>query len=543
MSRPRVLVQESANHPAALPALGRGALDWPWHAHPQESLLATAVVAARRRGKRAEPGLSAQPGPLNGLDAYVANAVRAWKTPGLAIAVVKDGEVVFAKGYGVRRLGSPEAVDDRTLFAIGSTTKAMTAAALGMLVDEGKLAWDDPVIKHLPWFAVKDSYATREIRVRDLLTHRAGVPNTDALWYEQDTPAREVIGRLREVELETSMRTHFTYQNVMYATAGEVVAAVSGMPWSTFVATRIFEPLGMTATIPTAATLSRQPNVAQPHFEIDGRVEVIRNASVDSVAPAGAVWSSVRDMAQWLKMLLAGGKASGAAGSSPRALVSDKVIAELFAPQTMVGADAFYPTMRLTKPHWTTYGLGWFQSDYGGEKVDFHTGSIDGMVAIAGLIRDRGLGVYVLANLDHAELRHALMYKVFDLYLGRPTRDWSAEMLALYGELAKESADKKTTAEAERVTGTTPALTLDRYAGTYTDPLLGVVTITLRGTRLHAEYGHGFVGALEHWHYDTFKATWDARWRGTSLITFQMDARGRVVSVTTDQGRFARAAP
>jgi CubicO group peptidase (beta-lactamase class C family) len=183
---------------------------------------------------------------------------------------VKDGEIVFAKGYGVRTLGAPEPVDERTLFAIGSTTKAMTAAALGILVDDGKLTWDDPVVKHLPWFALKDAYATREMRVRDLLTHRGGVPNTDLLWYGQSWTTREIVARLREVELETSFRTHFTYQNVMYAAAGEVVAAVSGMSWADFVTTRIFRPLGMTGTIATAATLDRQPNVAQPHYEIDG---------------------------------------------------------------------------------------------------------------------------------------------------------------------------------------------------------------------------------------------------------------------------------
>lgn len=492
-------------------------------------VLAVAVLTAR--------AADAQPGPLAGLDAYAAQAVRNWRAPGLAIAVVKDGEIVFAKGYGVRTLGAPDVVDDRTLFAIGSTTKAMTAAALGMLVDEGKLAWDDPVTKHLPWFALKDPYVTREIRVRDLLTHRAGVPNTDSLWYEQRTSTREIIGRLRDVDPETSMRTHFTYQNVMYATAGEVVAAVSGMPWADFVTTRIFRPLGMTDTIATAATLARQPNVASPHFEIDGKVTVIRNASVDAVAAAGAVWSSVHDMAQWMKMLLAGGVVNGTR------LLSEKTMAELFAPQTMVGADAFYPTARLTKPHWTTYGLGWFQADYAGEKVDFHTGSIDGMVAIHGLIRDRGLGVYVLSNLDHAEVRHALMYRVFDAYLGRPTRDWSTDMQTLYRDLAKEGEAAQKKVEAERVMGTSPSLALDRYAGTYSDPVLGVLTITRRGDGLQAQYGDGFVGPLAHWHYDTFKATWDARWRGTSLVTFRIDAHGKVAAVTTDQGTFTRTEP
>jgi CubicO group peptidase (beta-lactamase class C family) len=479
-----------------------------------------------------------QSDPLAGFDAYVAQAVRDWKTPGLAVAVVKDGAVVFAKGYGVRRIGALDPVDDGTLFAVGSTTKAMTAAAIGMLVDDGTLSWDDPVTKHLPWFALADPYVTREVRVRDLLTHRAGVPNTDQLWYEQTTPAREVIARLREVPLESSLRSHFTYQNVMYSAAGEVVAAVSGMPWSEFVRTRIFTPLGMAGTIPTAATLGARSNVAAPHYEIDGVVSAIRNASVDSVAPAGSVWSSVRDMAEWLRMLLAGGTTRGG-----QRLLSEKTVAELFAPQTMVGEDAFYPTARLTKPHWTTYGLGWFQADYGGEKVDFHTGSIDGMVAIAGLIRDHHLGVYVLANLDHAELRHALMYSVFDRYLGRPARDWSADMRTLYAGLAREAETRRAKADAERVSGTSPTLPLDRYVGRYTSPVYGTVVVTRPGAGLRAEFGTGFAGPLEHWHYDTFRAVWDAKWRGTAPATFQIDARGRVASVTTSGITFQREQP
>jgi Domain of unknown function (DUF3471) len=263
-------------------------------------------------------------------------------------------------------------------------------------------------------------------------------------------------------------------------------------------------------------------------------------------------------MAQWMKLLLAGGIVPGAgavAGTGNRAgasagpgsngtrLLSEKVIAELFAPQTMVGADAFYPTARLTKPHWTTYGLGWFQSDYAGEKVDFHTGSIDGMVAIHGLVRDRGLGVYVLANLDHAELRHALMYRVFDAYLGRPARDWSADMLALYRGLAKEGDDRRKKADAERVKGTSPTLPVDRYVGTYTNPILGSLTVARDGASLRVRFGSAYQGTLAHFHYDTFVATWDARWRGTARATFQIDGRGQVASVTSSLGTFTRTQP
>ena len=223
---------------------------------------------------------AAQPAALAGFDDGVAKGVHDWQVPGLAVAVVKDGEVVFSKGYGVRELGKPAAVDAHTLFAVGSTTKAMTAALIGMLVDEKKLSWDDPVVKHLPWFQLSDPYLTREITVRDLLTHRAGLGNADYLWYGQETEPREILRRVRLLTPAYSLRSSFIYQNVMYAAAGAVIEAVTGQSWEDVMRTRLFEPLGMSETIATAATLARQPNVAMPHDTIDGKVRTIENASV-----------------------------------------------------------------------------------------------------------------------------------------------------------------------------------------------------------------------------------------------------------------------
>ena len=480
------------------------------------------------------PAAVAQPSQLAGFDAAVAKAVQDWKTPGLAVAVVKDGQVVFSKGYGVRELGKPAAVDAETLFAIGSTTKAMTAALVGMLVDEKKLEWDDPVVKHLPWFQLKDPYLTREITVRDLLTHRAGLGNADYLWYGQATEPREILRRVRLLDASYSLRSSFIYQNVMYAAAGAVIEAVSGQSWEQMMRTRIFEPLGMRGTIATAATLARQPNVARPHDIIGGQLRVIDNAAVDAVAPAGSVWSSVRDMAKWMQLLLDGGTVNG------RVLLKPETVAELFKPQAMVTPQAFYPTARLTKPHWMTYGLGWFQQDYRGRAVDYHTGSIDGMVAIHGLIRDERLGVYVLANRDHTELRHALMLNVFDRFTGAGDRDWSAELMKLYGDLQNEADERRKAEEAKRVTGTSPSLALDRYAGTYTDALFGDVVISLDGGKLRARYGTAYSGVLEHWNYDTFRATWDAAWRGTALLTFGLDANGQPATVRGFGGTFRR---
>jgi len=477
---------------------------------------------------------AAQSTPLAGFEEAVGKAVQDWRVPGLAVVVVHDGKVVVSKGYGVRELGKPEPVDTHTLFAIGSTTKAMTAAIIGMLVDEKKVAWDDPVVKHLPWFQLSDPYLTREITVRDLLTHRAGLGNADYLWYGQETDSREILRRVRLITPAYSLRSSFIYQNVMYAAAGAVIEAVTGQPWEQVIKTRIFEPLGMSETIATAATLARQPNVAMPHDIIDGQVRVIENASVAGVAPAGSVWSSVSDMAKWMMLLLNRGKVGD------RVLLKPETVEELFKPQTMVTDEAFYPTARLTQPKWKTYGLGWFQQDYRGHAVDFHTGSIDGMVAIHGLLRDSGVGVYVLANRDHAELRHAIMLNVFDRFIGGAARDWSGELQALYGDLDKRAAAARKKAEDARVQGTSPTLPLARYAGTYADPLYGEVVVTIEGDQLHARYGGAYVGTLEHWNYDTFRAKWDAAWRGTALATFVIDAQGKPSKLNVLGASFVR---
>ena len=479
---------------------------------------------------------AAQPPPLTGFDDLVARAMKDWRVPGLAMAVAKDGQIVIERGYGVRQAGQPDAVDTHTLFAIGSTTKAMTAALVGMLVDDKLLAWDDPVVKHLPWFQLKDPAVTRELTVRDLLTHRGGLGNADYLWYGQSNSTEEILKRVRLIEPAYSVRSSFIYQNIMYAAAGAVIEAAGRKPWAETIRLRIFEPLGMRDSIATAAALKAHTNVAAPHDIVGGQVRVIENMSVDPVASAGAVWSSASDMAKWMQFLLDGGRAGG---PGRKQLISDATFAELFKPQTIAPFE-MYPTTRVVKPHWMTYALGWFQQDYRGRAVDFHTGSIDGMTAIHGLMRDDRLGVYVLANLDHAELRHALMYTVFDRYIGAPERDWSSELLKLYAEIRQQADEARQKEEEKRVRGTTPSLPLAQYAGTYSDPLRGDVEVSLIDGGLRLHYGSGFAGPLEHWHYNTFRAKWTAGWRAPTLVTFALNADGKPADVELMGGRFVR---
>lgn len=481
------------------------------------------------------PAIAQKPDPkVAAFDAYVVQAVKDWGAVGLAVAVVKDGKTVFAKGYGVRELGKPDPADASTLFAIGSTTKAMTAAAVGMLVDEGKVRWDDPVTKYLPGFTLGDPYVTREVTVRDLLTHRAGLANGDVLWYRKDTSMDEVLRRARFIPAAYSLRSSFIYQNVMYAAAGAVVAAASGMPWERFVETRIFAPLGMTRTVATLAGTAGKANVASPHFRIDGAPRVISNAAVDPVAPAGSVWSSVTDMAKWAAFMIDSGRVNG------QALLKPATWAELFKPQTMVPPAGFYPTQQLTQPHWMTYGMGWFQHDYRGQMVQFHTGSIDGMVAIIGLIPEQRLGVYVLANLDHVEARHALMYRAFDTWLGVSGRDWSTDLLHLYGDLDAQGDSAEARALRQRVPDTKPSLALDAYAGAYADSLAGRLEVSIENGGLALRLSSQLHARLEHWNYDTFRARWDNAWQGTPAATFEIGASGRVEAVRFQGARFGR---
>ncbi|HJR67650.1 MAG TPA: serine hydrolase [Gemmatimonadaceae bacterium] len=471
---------------------------------------------------------------LNELDAYITRAVAEWRIPGLAISIVKDDSVVFAKGYGVRELGKPGAVDAGTRFAIGSTTKAMTAIALGMLVDEKKVRWDEPVITYLPGFRVGDPYVTRELTVRDLLTHRGGLGNADLLWASADYTAEEITRRVATLAPAYSLRSRFIYQNIMYAVAGDVIAAASGMPWAQFLRTRIFEPLGMKATEPTLAALQGQANIATPHAELSDTIRPITNRPVDAVGPAGSVWSSVGDMAKWARFILDSGRVGG------KRLLSEATFREVLSPQ-VVAPREMYSTMTLVRPHFFTYGLGWFLHDYQGEAVAMHTGSIDGMSALIGLIPDRRLGVYVLANLDHAELRHALMYRVFDMYSGNAPRDWSKELLALYGGLERQADSAQQDQIRRRVADTRPSLPLDRYAGTYTNQTYGNAVVTIRDGVLHFAFGRGRAGTLTHWHYDTFQAKWDDVRRGPSFVVFAPDGAGGVSSVRAFGITFTRA--
>lgn len=461
------------------------------------------------------------PVQIKKLDDYIEKARQQWDAPGLAVAVVKDGKVIQAKGYGVRELGKAEKVDGQTIFAICSTTKAITAAAMGMLVDEGKVSWDDKVIKHLPDFQLYDPYVTRELRVRDLFTHNAGLGNADFLWGDTDLSSDSILHQMRLLPLSYPFRGGYTYQNIMYLAAGQLIAKVSGMSWEDFVQKRIFQPLGMTNTYANQQRSLVQKNRSVPHFKIEGKITPITDSNADAIAPAGSIWSSIEDMAKWTQFVLDSAKVNG------KRLLKPETYAEWFKPQAIVSNEGFYPTQALTKPHWKTYALGWFQHDYNGRAVSFHTGSLAGTIAILGTIPDEKIGVYVLGNLDHAEVRHAIMYKVFDVLGGQENgRDWSTEFKILYDDIIKKAETEEKQQEAKRVANTKPSLPLERYVGTYTHPLYGQAVVESKNGKLVVRMSSKAFMTLEHWHFDTFRGSWNKAWDGKSYVTFRLDEHG-----------------
>jgi len=475
--------------------------------------------------------LSYSQSSVDSFDKYVESARQQWQVPGLSIVVVKDGKVVFEKGYGVRELGKSDPVTNETLFGSMSTTKAMTVACLAMLVDEGKIGWDDKVIKYLPDFRVGDPYVTNELRVRDLLTHSAGLGNADFLWSWTPTIANaEVLRRMQYANPAYSLRSSFIYQNIMYLVAGTVIERVSGMPWEQFIRERLFSPLGMKNSFPNLSLSRSYLNRSASHFEVKGKIEVIPEMPADSIAPAGAVWSTADDIGKWVAFMLGDGTANG------KVLIKPATFNEILKPQVIVPAPQFYPTVAITKPHWMTYGLGWFQHDYRGEMVNFHTGSLDGRTAIIGLMRDKKLGVYIFGNLDHAELRHALMYKVFDVFgFGDNTRDWSSEFKTLYDGIKEQGRKRQEAVRAMRKTGTAPNLPLEAYAGRYSDPFYGSIDIQLSNGKLRSNLGNGLEADLEHWQFDSFMGTWNKSWWDQSLFTFSISpVAPNVDSITVD---------
>jgi CubicO group peptidase (beta-lactamase class C family) len=478
------------------------------------------------------------------LDGWVQRTMTAFEVPGLSLAVVKDGKVVVAKGYGVRKLSEPAAVDARTLFGIASNTKVFTATALGILVDEGKIRWDAPVIDYVPWFQMSDPYVTREMTVRDLLVHRSGLGlgAGDLLWWPASTYNRkEIAQRLRYIPLATSFRSAYAYDNVLYLVAGEVIEAISGQSWEDFVQSRILEKVGMTSSNVRHSDATKGGNVASPHAPVDGKVRPIAAFDSDNTNPAGGINSNAEDMAKWLLVQLAEGRlASGSA------LIRPATARQLSTLVTPMPIGAGWPELRDIHPNFTGYGLGLVLLDYRGHKLLTHTGGLPGYVSKVAMIPDAGLGIAILTNQESSAAFEAIADHIMDAYLGAQTSDWIAVYQAIEKRTRAASALSTLSGTATRAAESKPSLPFERYAGKYRDAWYGDMTIALLraegASAGQATAGSGLTikfdrtpllsGTLEHWQYDTFVARWtDREVRADAFVTFALTPEGTIDTV------------
>jgi CubicO group peptidase (beta-lactamase class C family) len=444
-----------------------------------------------------------------------------WEVPGAAVAVVKDGEVVYSGGVGLRDEDGGGAVSGRTVFAVGSTTKAFTAAAIGMLVEEGAVGLDRPVRDYIPELDLFDDHATGHLTVRDLLAHRSGIERHDAVWYRSGLGPPQLIERLRYLRPSADLRERFFYNNLMYVVAGEVVARVTAGTWEEFVRRRLFEPLAMARTSIGAPAAADQ-DVASPHgVDRDGAIVSVPLYRGTEVAAASGISSTADDMARWIRLLLGLGIFDGTR------LMAESTVTDLFTPQAVVSA------VGPREVPITTYGLGWFVESYRGRLMVSHTGSIDGFYSIVVLLPSDGLGVVVLTNRSQHHVPEVVSRWVVDRFLGLPEINWNARYTAQDELLRGEREAALSAREEQRRADTEPRVSEQSLAGSYRHPAYGDFVVEAADGGLTATF-HGMTGPLEHFQEDVFLlkvANWGLR--DEFVVRFQYAADGAVMSLSS----------
>jgi len=477
--------------------------------------------------------------PPADLDAYVASSMKTFDVPGIAVAIVKDGKVVAAKGYGIRKLGDAAPVDEFTMFGIGSNTKAFTTAALATLVDEGKLSWDDPVYQRLPGFVMYDPYVSHEMTIRDLLTHRSGMGlgEGDLLFWPHSTYTREeVIYKLRFMKPVSSFRSHYAYDNLLYMTAGQIIPAVTGTTWDDYIRQHIFAPLGMNHSNVSNQAFKPGDDYAFPHSNVDGKLQVIPFGELDNAGPAGSINSCAADMAKWVQLQLNRGKFVDHDGR----LFTEQRSKEMWSAQTILPVGDPPPPLAGLKANFADYALGWGLRDYHGRKLVGHTGGVGGFVSRVMLVPEENLGVVVLTNAEEGGAFDSILYHVLDHYFHLPPTDWIAAYKTLKDTEEKDAAETMKKAEGSRDANSKPSLPLERYAGVYNDAWYGPITIRVENGGLVITFDHTptMIGDLQHSQHDTFKAHWRVRTIEDAFVTFSLNPDGSI-----DNARMAAVSP
>lgn len=508
--------------------------------HSLTRIAAALVFAFSTAGALAQSAVPASvsaPDSAYDLDADVKRALKVFDVPGVAIAIVKDGKVVATRGFGVRKLGEATPVDGKTIFEIASNSKAFTAAALAMLVDEGKLAWDDPVTKHLPEFQMYDAYVTHEMTVRDLLVHRSGLGlgAGDLLWWPTTQfTTDEIIHRLRYIKPATSFRNSYAYDNLLYIVAGKIIAQKSGKSWGDTVRERILTPVGMNTTTVSLAENAAYSNVSSPHSKINGKTSVVTPMPVDNAVGAVGLNTNAEDIAKWMMVLMNEGVTGKDAAGKEQRLFSAKQSREMWTAQTPMKISEPSAALAATKPNFFAYGLGFQLRDYKGRKLAMHGGALFGFFSRVLMVPEEKLGIAILTNAESGGVMSSLSYRIMDHYLKVPPSDW----VKLYHDAEKE-ARVKDLAQQQKVKGTrpgrsTPSLPLASYDGAYADPWYGEVTIKPVGNKRVMSFAKtpSLTGELEHFAHDTFIVRWKERsFRADAYLTFALNPDGSIERV------------
>ncbi len=459
------------------------------------------------------------------------NAVQSYQVPGMAVAVVKDNAVVYASGFGVANLRTGARVDENTLFGIASNTKAMTAAGLAILVDEGKLNWTDWVQTHLPWFELYDPFVSAGLNIIDILSHRTGLRtfSGDLVWYASTHSREEILRRARYLKPAFPFRAQYGYNNIMYLLAGEITEEVAGQTWDNFIKERFFIPLGMLRTNTSVEDMKYDQNVATPHVHTGREIIPIDYENWDNIAAAGSVNSSVKEMTRWIKLQLSRGTLEGKKYFSEEA---SRMMWNVHMPLPVTKRnEEIFPTMNFRG-----YGLGWGLFAWHGHKVVNHSGGLDGMISRLVLVPEQNLGFIILTNSNN-NLPTALMYQLLDLYLGIDGKDWIAHFMPDFKKMHEDEKLRKEKMEAERIKNTKPSLPLENFTGVYGGELYGTATVKLENRKLMVQFDHTplFKGELTHWHFDTFKIRLlnnPSLSEGT--VQFLLDTKGNAVEMKID---------
>ena len=497
-----------------------------------------AFSAAHVHAQTQAPAIAAiAPAAAYDLEQDVNRTMKAFDVPGIAIAVVKDGKVVAARGFGVRKLGEPAKVDGKTLFEIASNSKAFTAAALAMLVDEGKLKWDDPVVKHLPDFQMYDAYVTREMTVRDLLTHRSGLGlgAGDLLWWPTTNfSTDEIIEKLRYIRPATSFRSSYAYDNLLYIVAGKIIAQKSGKSWGDTVRERILAPVGMTTTTTSLAENEGNPNASNAHSKIKDKISAVKSMPVANAVGAVGINTNAEDITKWMQVLLDGGRVAGAKGADGKELRlwTEAQSREMWTAQTPMKISTPKGPLASTKPNFYAYGLGFQLRDYKGQLVAMHGGALQGFYSRVLLVPESKLGIAILTNAESGGALSALQYRLLDQYMtGSTPTDWIKLVADVEEEAhAKELARLKS-ASGTRASTSKPSLALSAYEGQYEDPWYGIMNVKRNGNKLVMSFSRtpDLTGEMEHFQHDTFIVRWKERnFNADAYATFSLDHDGSI---------------